>query len=183
MDPGNRMDPRPWIGTGRQCGARSKQTGERCERAATPGHRVCYFHGSRSKRGPRKSGRYARFLPDGTRKVVEFAASDPSLLEPRDVAALMQGLTFQAFERAKTEQREPDIASVMSLQDRRLAAIAAHDRRQRWKTEVVTKAEIQLFLRGVVAAVNHRVSDGTERQQLADDMRRLGRQVGVEDGE
>ena len=36
-----------------QCAAKSKQSGQRCKRYASPGKRVCHFHGGRST-GPRK---------------------------------------------------------------------------------------------------------------------------------
>lgn len=43
----------------RQCTATSKSTGERCKRMVTPGHRVCYWHGSRST-GPKTAEGKAR---------------------------------------------------------------------------------------------------------------------------
>jgi len=36
----------------RQCTATSKSTGQQCKRMATPGHQVCYWHGSQST-GPK----------------------------------------------------------------------------------------------------------------------------------
>jgi hypothetical protein len=100
--------------------------------------------------------------------------------------ALLDALVAIRMNRLRVSGRDPDDAdesAMLRLIDAKLAAIAQHDRAQRWKAETVTKGEIQAFLSGMVAAVNNRVADGTERQRLADDMRRLGRQVGVDDGE
>ena len=37
------------IDDSKRCTAKSKQTGERCKRAVTPGYRVCYYHGANPK--------------------------------------------------------------------------------------------------------------------------------------
>lgn len=44
------MDPAPdlWCDPELQCTATSKQSGQRCRRTRTPGHAVCYYHGSSS---------------------------------------------------------------------------------------------------------------------------------------
>jgi len=39
-------------GESRQCTATSRSTGQQCRRMATPGHQVCYWHGSQST-GPK----------------------------------------------------------------------------------------------------------------------------------
>lgn len=39
----------------RQCTARSKQSGVRCKRRASPGHQVCVIHGSRSPQAMAKA--------------------------------------------------------------------------------------------------------------------------------
>jgi hypothetical protein len=78
---------------GRRCQARSKQSGDQCRRAASPGRNVCYIHGGATPQGPAasrfKHGRYSKALPQGLRKSFEeyLASPDPlSLLENVAVA-------------------------------------------------------------------------------------------------
>lgn len=50
-----------------QCTAKSKQSGKRCKRYASPGHTVCMMHGSRTPSGiasaTYKTGLYSKSLP------------------------------------------------------------------------------------------------------------------------
>jgi hypothetical protein len=153
------------------------------------GRHVCAMHGGKTPVGPRskswKHGGYSLY-PDGTRKHLAIAASDPSLLEPKGVAALMHGLTLQLFGQMKADGREPgpaDIAAVTTLQDRRLSAIAAHDRRRKWEAETITRGQLHSFMAGVVAAVHEHVSDEGEQARLLAVMRRLAGPEGVRHGD
>jgi hypothetical protein len=77
-----------------QCTARSKQSGERCKRHASPGRTVCYIHGGKSLRGtdlPQfKHGRYSKYLPDRLAEKYAEALSDKDLVTLEDDIALVE---------------------------------------------------------------------------------------------
>lgn len=68
-----------------QCKAKSKRTGQRCKRGATPGMEVCYIHGGKSLRGIAspsfKHGRYSKAMPSRLLEKFNESQSDPRLLE------------------------------------------------------------------------------------------------------
>jgi hypothetical protein len=70
-----------------QCKAKSKQSGERCKRHATPGKEVCVIHGGRSKAGINapnfKHGRYSKAMPAGLLEKYQDAQNDEQLLDQR----------------------------------------------------------------------------------------------------
>lgn len=76
-----------------QCKAKSKQSGERCKRHATPGKEVCRIHGGKTPSGiasPHyKTGRYSKAIPAKLMARYEEAQADPKLLELKDDAALL----------------------------------------------------------------------------------------------
>lgn len=75
-----------------QCTAKSKQSGDRCKRHASPGHNVCHIHGGKTPSGmalpQTKHGRYSKHLPTRLGERYEAALSDPDLLALRDEIAL-----------------------------------------------------------------------------------------------
>lgn len=89
-----------------QCTAMSKQTGQRCKRAVTPGRTVCHYHGGATPRGvalPQfKTGRYSKALPDRLAARYEEAASDPNLLALREDIALLDSRLEDVLKRADT---------------------------------------------------------------------------------
>lgn len=76
-----------------QCTAKSKRSGERCKRHASPGMNVCYMHGGKSPRGMAsasfKHGRYSKDLPTRLAGRYQEAVQDTRLLELRDEIALV----------------------------------------------------------------------------------------------
>jgi len=77
-----------------QCTAKSKQSGERCKRNATPGRNVCYYHGGATPRGfalpQTKTGKRSKDLPTRLLATYEQSLDDPELLELRDDLALLE---------------------------------------------------------------------------------------------
>lgn len=76
-----------------QCEARSKQSGQRCKRAAAPGRNVCAIHGGKSPRGlaspSTTHGAYSKALPSRLLADFETARADPELLELRTQIGLV----------------------------------------------------------------------------------------------
>lgn len=66
-----------------QCTAKSKRSGERCRREATPGAKVCASHGSKSLKGVQspsfKTGAYSK-APERLLANFQAALQDPELL-------------------------------------------------------------------------------------------------------
>jgi hypothetical protein len=95
-----------------QCKAKSKQSGERCKRMATPGFEVCAMHGGKSHPGgpghsQYKHGRsskhfYSSVLPGGLARIYENQLKDPELLSAREEVALLKMRVGQLLERLRT---------------------------------------------------------------------------------
>ena len=88
------------------CTARSKRTGQPCQRPAMHGKTVCYHHGGKTPRGhalPQTThGRYSRDLP--TRLAARYQASqtDPDLLNLNAEIALMDARLADLLRRVDT---------------------------------------------------------------------------------
>jgi hypothetical protein len=83
------------VGDPRRCTARSKQSGERCKRYASPGRTVCVMHGSRSRAGIAhpgltRLGKYSKYLPTALLETYEQARVDPELLSFRENIGVLQ---------------------------------------------------------------------------------------------
>jgi hypothetical protein len=85
-----------------QCTAKSKRTGERCKRHATPGRTVCHYHGGATPRGfalpQTKHGRYSNALPVRLAATYEAARQDPDLLALTDKLAVIEARLLQLME-------------------------------------------------------------------------------------
>lgn len=77
-----------------QCTAKSKQSGERCKRAASRGYTVCSIHGGKTPKGIASAtfvhGRYSKDLPGRLLSRYEEAQQDPELLNLRGEIALIE---------------------------------------------------------------------------------------------
>ena len=88
------------------CTARSKRTGQPCQRPAMHGKTVCYHHGGKTPRGhalPQTThGRYSKDLP--TRLAARYQASqiDPDLLNLNAEIALMDARLADLLRRVDT---------------------------------------------------------------------------------
>lgn len=89
-----------------QCTAKSKRTGERCRRAATPGRTVCYYHGGRTLAGVAsgtfKHGRYSKVLPGRLLERYQEALTDHRLLELAEEIALIDARLRDVLTRVDT---------------------------------------------------------------------------------
>lgn len=96
----------PWGKKGRQCRANSKQSGERCRRAATPGALVCRFHGSRA---PQVAAKAAEALAEAeVREVVTQLGITPvenPLLALQHVAGEVMAWKDAVRQRMETLER------------------------------------------------------------------------------
>lgn len=80
-----------------QCTAKSKRTGERCRRQATPGRTVCAIHGGKTPRGTAsphfRHGRYSKAAPVHIRQRYEDGLNDETLLALDHEIALLDSRT------------------------------------------------------------------------------------------
>lgn len=76
-----------------QCTAKSKQSGQRCKRHATPGMNVCVIHGGKSLKGAAspvfKTGTHSKYLPARMVAAYQAALNDPELLDLNQSIALI----------------------------------------------------------------------------------------------
>jgi len=78
-----------------RCSAKSKRSQEQCKRWATPGRRVCHYHGGATPRpGPDhpnwRHGKRSKYLPAQLAAKYESAESDPNLALFRQDLALLE---------------------------------------------------------------------------------------------
>lgn len=85
-----------------RCTGKSKQSGERCKRHATPGSDVCVMHGSKTPKGiasPHfKTGRYSKYLPVGLMDTFNEMVSDKEKLALDSEIALIDTYMTQLIE-------------------------------------------------------------------------------------
>lgn len=79
-----------------QCTARSKQSGKRCQRAASPGKTVCVIHGGRT---PTKHGMYSKFAKGQLAELIEANRTDPGLTDIREHLAVLAALSQDLLSR------------------------------------------------------------------------------------
>lgn len=88
------------------CTARSKRTGQPCQRPAMTGKTVCYHHGGKSRAGLAapafKTGRYSKYLPARLLDRYEAALADDTLLELREEIALLDARLVDLLSRVDT---------------------------------------------------------------------------------
>ena len=79
-----------------QCAAKSKQSGERCQKKATPGFDVCHIHGSKT---PSKHGAYSK------KKMIENSLPDNYT---DDLILVLQDQLKEAIERQRRIKQADD---------------------------------------------------------------------------
>ncbi len=93
------------------CNATSKQSGQQCRRAVTPGRSVCHYHGGSSPRGlahPNTThGRYSRDVPTRLISRYEQALADPELLSVRSDVAVLQALINEKLAKLEGSESQP----------------------------------------------------------------------------
>ncbi len=89
-----------------QCKAKSKRSGERCKRHATPGMTVCNIHGGKTPVGiasPNfRTGRYSKYLPVKLAGRFEDMQHDSDLLNLQSEITLIDVLLSDNLERLQT---------------------------------------------------------------------------------
>jgi hypothetical protein len=89
-----------------QCSAKSKRSGQQCQKAAMHGRRVCYHHGGKSlvgaASGTYRHGKYSKVLP--TRLAARYAESlaNPALLSLKDDLAVCESRLADLLQRVDT---------------------------------------------------------------------------------
>lgn len=132
-----------WYDPELQCSATSKQTGKRCRRPRTPGHRVCWYHGSPSPQSRKAAARRlaeAKLVKEQSALLAELG-EDYAELPPHEilVASVHQAwLRAALFEFYASEQAEPWGAD--HLGDHR--PTAAEEGLRYWSTEASRRAKL-----------------------------------------
>lgn len=89
-----------------QCIAKSKQSGQRCRRAATKGMEVCPIHGGKSLKGMAspvfKTGLHSKYMPKHLLDSYHEAFNDPELLNMRHDLALVEARLGELLQRVQS---------------------------------------------------------------------------------
>lgn len=159
-----------------QCTAKSKRSGERCKRHATPGHNVCYIHGGKSLVGVAhpglKTGRYSKHLPTRLGERYEAALKDPDLLALRDEIALTDADIARILDALDEEQpddpeerlhwhrtQEANRDRMQSLIEQRRRLVETERKRLVDLQQMMTAEQAMTLLAAVEAIVRKRVHD------------------------
>ena len=91
-----------------KCTAKSKRSGQQCQKDAMQGRNVCSMHGGKSLRGVAASnfrhGRYSKALPEKLAAAYHRSMNDPALLNLRSELALIDARLYELAERFKAEE-------------------------------------------------------------------------------
>ncbi len=100
-----------------QCKATSKQSGQRCKRAAAKGREVCVIHGGKSPGAPIKHGRYSKYGSEKlAAKIEDFKQGDA--LDLSDELATQRALLAEYMTRFETmSMTRDDIGTIMGWFD------------------------------------------------------------------
>lgn len=89
-----------------KCTAKSKRTGQPCQRPAINGTGKCYHHGGKSLGGVAsptfKTGRFSKFLPTRLLDTYQDSLDDPKLWELSEKAALLNARLAELLRRLDT---------------------------------------------------------------------------------
>lgn len=125
-----------------QCKAKSKQSGERCKRPATPGRDVCYIHGGKTPVGlglpQTKHGRYSKYLPQGLAAKYGEAVTDPELLNLSHEIALLDARAMEILDKSgsgeattvlwgKLQKAAAELTAAQQVGDAMKLALALND--------------------------------------------------------
>ncbi len=136
------------------CSATSKQSGQRCRRAVTPGRSVCYYHGGRSPRGiasPNlRHGMYAQDIPTRLSKRYKQALADPELLSVRSDIAVLQSFLNEKLARLDGPESQP---AWEHLQTQMLNFASS------WKAEGRTDAEVDADIGAMLETLQQGVGE------------------------
>jgi hypothetical protein len=107
--------PSGFVSPEKQCNAKSKSTGHKCKRHASPGSTKCYYHGGASLPGPAlpqyKDGSrsYGRYLPPRLKERYESIMRDEKLLEQREEISMLKARITDLVHRTRTGVGEAEV--------------------------------------------------------------------------
>lgn len=113
-----------------KCTAKSKRSGQQCQKDAMQGRNVCSMHGGKSLRGVAASnfrhGRYSKALPERLAATYDASMNDPRLCDMRSEAALLDSRLFELAARfsgdepmTEAETREAWAQIIITIEARR----------------------------------------------------------------
>lgn len=104
-----------------QCKAKSKQSGQRCKRAAMIGKEVCAMHGGKSPRGMEspnfKTGRYSKDAPARMNARYLAGLEDPELTSLRDEIAMVDARTSDLLKMASISGEHQSLVDAREVLD------------------------------------------------------------------
>lgn len=110
-----------------KCNAKSKRTGEPCQRPAINGTGKCYHHGGMTPRGfalpQTKTGQYSKHLPTRLVSTYQETLADPKLWELNEKAGLVNARLVELVQRLDTGESGATWAALRDAWDELHAAI------------------------------------------------------------
>jgi hypothetical protein len=156
---------------GKKCKAKSKQSGKRCGRWASPGRDVCIIHGGRSPApGPThpsfKTGRFSKVLHGRSiDELYEETRKDPKILQLREDIALLVAKQKETLSRLSTGENPYNWERVQSVWQKLVAANARGD---------VKRAQLlYVELGAIINGANRDVLVWREYEERTETIRRL----------
>jgi len=99
-----------------KCKAKSKSTGDRCDRWAVEGFEVCQVHGAGTKKNPGgrppKTGLHSKVLRQKLAEKVDEYIEDPNLCNIRVNIALKRALLDELLSKRKKKDKKLNIATI-----------------------------------------------------------------------
>ena len=106
-----------------QCKAKSKRSGQQCQKDAVVGRRHCHMHGGKSPVGPAspayRTGKYSKYMPRALKSKYEWALRDTHLNSLRDELAVLQTLIADGLQNlSATGSESTEIADLIERHSR-----------------------------------------------------------------
>jgi hypothetical protein len=153
-----------------RCHAKSKTTGQQCQRPAMIGKRVCYHHGGATPTGIHasryKHGRYSRVVPTGLLAKYIEAYTDPAWLSLRSEIAVLLARMQEHIAKAEWAQFDQLAEQLRKLQD---SEMKKHEQAQR----MISLDKVLLIVDRLLDAVRSNVKDEGVLKAIQQDLAKL----------
>lgn len=141
-----------------QCKAKSKRSGQQCQRHAMIGKTVCHMHGGKTRGGMAspvlKHGRYSKFLPTHLMERYQESLNDSDLLSLREEIALIDARLSELLAGGV-----PDWDVMVPLTEQRRKLVDTERRRLVDMQQMITTEQAMLLVSALTSILREEVTD------------------------